>query len=415
MFAYYLKMFAQFFYDMRRQKLRCLLTMSGITWGTMSVILLMALGESFRQVSYNSMTGMGTNIVIMGGNRTTMQYKGMPPGRYVQMRDETIDLMQTSIPEIGEISPEIERWVTFSIGQLRQEYRCVGVYPRYGIFRNLPPRKGGRFIDPLDMENRRRVIFLGGEVSKKFFPGETDPVGKTIMMNGVPFTVIGVMKDKVQNSSYMSRDTSITFIPYSTARDIFAVTTVNRIILRARTDEETAAMKEKIYKVLGDALGFSPEDKDALWMWDTTEMTKFLRYFFMGFQGFLLLGGVCTLIVGGIGVANIMYVTIRERRREIGIKSALGATPGLILSQFMIESFMIMLIGGGIGVVGSGMILTVMSSPALAGMQKFMGKPMIDMTIALTTVAILTLIGFAAGWSPAKTASEMDPVRALEF
>lgn len=415
MFAYYLKMFTQFFSDMRRQKLRCFLTMSGITWGTMSVILLMALGESFRKVSYDAMTGMGTNIVIMGGNRTTMPHEGMPPGRPVIIRDENIDMMVKSIPEIGEISPEIERWVTLSIGTVRQQNRIVGVYPRYGVFRNLPPRSGGRFIDTLDMENRRRIIFIGGEVSKKFFAEGTDPVGKTILVNGIPFTVIGVMKDKVQNSSYMSRDASIAFIPYSTARDMFAVKSVNRIIFRARTEDETPAMKEKTYKLLGKAIGFSPDDKDALWMWDTSEMTTFLKYFFVGFQGFLLLGGILTLIVGGIGVANIMYVTIRERRREIGVKSALGATPGLILSQFMIESFMIMLIGGGVGILGSWGMLTILSSPGLAGMQKVMGKPSIDITIALTTAGILALIGFAAGWSPAKSASQMDPVRALEF
>jgi putative ABC transport system permease protein len=213
----------------------------------------------------------------------------------------------------------------------------------------------------------------------------------------------------------MSRDEDLLFIPYTTGRDVFGITYVSRIIFRARDAIMTPSMKDSIYEVLGKKHGFSPDDKDAIWMWDTSEGTQFMHYFFLGFEGFLLCGGVFTLIVGGIGVANIMYVTIRERRREIGIRTALGATPALILAQFMLEAFVIMLVGGGVGVFGAWSIVKVCGLPSMANMQKYMGVPEIDLTISLITVGLLALIGFAAGFSPAKTASEMDPVRALEF
>jgi putative ABC transport system permease protein len=405
----------QFIEDMRKQKLRCFLTMSGITWGTISVILLLSFGESFRLASLKNMTGMGNNIVILGGGRTTLPYAGIPPGRFIHLREETTAVLKKYIPKIGYISPEIENSITLSVGRERQNNQCIGVYPEYGTMRNLPPQKGGRFIDRLDMENRRRVIFIGSEVSDKFFGKGTNPVGRIITLNGLPFTVIGVMENKVQNSSYMTQDKNIGFIPYSTCRDVFGATHVNRIIFRARNDMDTPEIKESIYAVLGKTLCFAREDKNALWMWDTSEMTRFIQYFFMGFETFLLLGGLLTLIVGGIGVANIMYVSIRERRREIGIKSALGATPRLILFQFMLESFIIMLLGGSLGVLGAWLVVALFNSPALGSIQIVLGKPEINMTIAAITATILALIGFAAGWSPAKSAANMDPVRALEF
>jgi putative ABC transport system permease protein len=415
MIEYYLKMVSQFIEDMRKQKLRCLLTMSGITWGTMSVILLLAFGESFREAAMKSMSGMGSNIVIMGGGRTTISHSGMPPGRSIQLREDAATYIDNNIPEIGELSPEIERYVQMSAGTTKQSNRCVGVYPVYGIMRNLIPQQGGRFIDRLDMENRRRVIFLGTQIQEKFFGKEADPVGKTITVNGIPFTVIGVMQKKIQNSSYMNRDEDIAFLPFTTCREIFGITYIARIICRARSVVETPALKERTYTLLGRKLGFSPDDKEALWMWDTSEMTRFMHYFFLGFEAFLLMGGMFTLIVGGIGVANIMYVTVRERRREIGIKSALGATPRLILSQFLLESFLIMFLGGGIGVTMAWIVVTLFGMPAFSGAHTFLGTPTIDLPIAIITVTLLALIGFAAGWSPAKAASDMDPVRALEF
>ncbi len=415
MLDYCIKLIIQSFQDMKRQKLRCMLTMSGIIWGTMSVILLIAFGESFRKASMKSMSGMGSNIVVMGGNMTTMPYRGMPTGRWVKLRPETAELLRAQIPEIGAISPEIQKNVTMNIGKERQHKNCVGVNAEYGKMRNLLPREGGRFINPTDMKERRRVVFLGSELSKKFFGEDSNPVGKRLTINGIPFIVIGVMEDKIQNSSYMNSDSEIAFMPFSTCREMFGITHIDRIIYRAGTAVDTPAMKEKTYQVLSRKIGFDPTDKDALWMWDTSEGARFLHYFFLGFEAFLFLGGVMTLVVGGIGVANIMYVAIRERKREIGIKTALGATPGLILTQFLLESFVIMLFGGLIGVMGAWSIVTVFGLEVFSKAHIVMGIPVIDLNVSLLTASVLAFIGFAAGWSPAKSASEMDPVKALEF
>jgi putative ABC transport system permease protein len=414
MFEYFLKMAGQFIDDMRKQKLRSVLTMSGITWGTMSVILLLAFGKSLQEASMKNMTGMGNNIVIMGGGRTSITYNGIPAGRWIRLQEESATLLRENIPEMGLLSPEIASYLPLNIGKVRQNTQCVGVNPEYGEMRNLFPEPGGRFIDRYDMENRRRVVFIGTDVRDKFFGKKANPVGKSIAIRGIPYIVIGVMEHKTQNSSYMSQDRGLVFLPFSTFKEMLGVTSIERIICRARDAVETPRLKAQVYAILGKTLEFSPDDKIALWMWDTSEMTRFLHYFFLGFEGFLLLGGVFTLVVGGIGVANIMYVTIRERRREIGIKSALGATPRMILAQFLLESFLIMLVGGGLGVLGALLIVNVMGLPVFAGIQKVLGVPSIDLTTSLITASLLALIGFAAGWSPAKSAAEMDPVKALE-
>jgi len=317
MIQYCIQMFFQSIEDMKKQKLRSILTMSGITWGTMAVILLLSLGESFRKTSIINMTGMGANIVIFGGDQTSLSYNGMPPGRSIRLHEDHVQLLKNQIPGIEYMSPEIQRGITFTIGKERRNNDCVGVYPEYGILRNLQAQPGGRFINKLDMDNRRRVIFLGMEIAEKFFGENPHPVGKKIMVQGIPFTVIGVMQEKTQNSSYMTQDRYLTFIPFSTCREIFGINYINRIIYRAHNPVETAKTKERIYQVLGKKLGFDSEDTDAIWMWDTSEMMQYFFYFFLGFEAFLLLGGIFTLLVGGIGVANIMYVAIRERRRSV--------------------------------------------------------------------------------------------------
>ena len=186
----------QFIEDMKRQKLRSVLTMSGITWGTMAVILLLSLGESFRKASIKNMTGMGTNIVIMGGGRTSLLYKGMPPGRSINLREDHVQLLRKQIPEIGNMSPEIQRDKTFTLGKVRQNNQCVGVYPEYSLLRNLQAQSGGRFINKLDMENRKRVIFLGTEVAKKFLSPIDLIIDGGKSLSKVPSTIIDCSTEK---------------------------------------------------------------------------------------------------------------------------------------------------------------------------------------------------------------------------
>ena len=415
MIFYYIKLIGQFFQDMKRQKLRTCLTILGIMWGTVAVVLLLSFGIGLQQFSEKQIFGMGRNIVMFGGRTTTKAYRGLGKGRWIGLREEDAHLLQERIPEMRFISPEVNRSLKVTYKRQTRLVNCSGAYSEYGRVRNMFPEPGGRYINQLDLENRRRTVFIGNNIRDSLFGQGSDVVGKVVTLNGIPFTVVGVMKEKIQGNRYMAEDAETAFIAYSTFRESFGARWVARFVCQAVDPVHTERMIHEIYQVLGAKYKFDPTDKRALWMWDTTEGDQFTRYFFLGFQIFLLIGGALTLLVGGIGVANIMYVVVRERRRELGIKAALGATPGTILMQFLLETFLIMLVGGILGFAFSYGVIRLFQSPMLEQATKYIGKPVFDPVVAVSAVALLGLVGFAAGWSPARRAANMDPVQALEF
>ena len=416
MITYFFQLLGQFIQDMRRQKLRTFFTVFGITWGTVAVILLLGFGQGLEKEVMKGMQGMGSNIVIFGGRRTTKTFQGLGKGRWIGLREEDAILLRERIPYMEFISPENNQDLHVTKGRNKRQVNVTGVYPGYGPVRNLWPDAGGRFLNEPDLKLKRRVVFIGDELRDQLFGEGGDAIGKTVLMNSVPFKVVGVMVEKTQNSAYMGRDRGSAFIPFSTYSEIFSGRKyVNRFICRANKPINTPRMKDDIYKVLGRKYKFDPSDEEALWMWDTTEGEQFFFYFFLGFQIFLGIGGLLTLLVGGVGVANIMYVVVRERRKEIGIKTALGATPRTILFQFMTETFFIVALGAVTGFAISYGVVEICQSPLLEEMHKYVGKPEINPLVASCALITLGLVGFAAGWSPARRAASIDPVQALEF
>jgi putative ABC transport system permease protein len=416
MFSLYLKLIGQFYQDMRRQKLRTFLTVCGICWGTIAVVLLLAFGVGVKANSMKAMHGLGTNIVIFGGSRTTKAYQGLGTGRWIPNHEEDIALFKEKIPEIEYITPEAG-W-DVKISYKKKETRsvsCSGIYPEFGELRNLIPDNGGRFINKLDMEKKRRAVFIGNKLRDELFGKGSNPVGRVVFMNSVPFTVVGVMEDKTQTSSYGGRDQDNAYMAYSTYKETFGHTKIQRYICRAADPLDTPRMRKAIYQVLSRKYKFDPADEEAIWMWDTTQGEQFINLFFMAFKIFLALGGILTLIVGGIGVANIMYIVVRERRKEIGIKMALGATPNNILIQFLMETFLIVAFGGILGFAFSYGVVSIFKLPLLETVTTYVGYPEISPMVSLCALLALGLIGFAAGFAPARRAANMDPIQALEF
>ncbi len=416
MFSYYLRLIGQFYQDMRHQKLRTFLTVFGITWGTIAVILLLAFGVGIEAYSNRAMHGLGTNIVIAGGSATTKSYKGLNKGRNISIRPEDAQYLLQNIPQMEAISPEAERWgVRASYGREARQIHVRAVNPEYGDLRNVFPEAGGRFINKLDYDFRRRVIFLGDELRDQLFGAGSNPVGKTVMLNGSPFTVIGVMKHKIQNNMYSGPDADSGFIPYSTYAAMYDARQCDNLLFRAKNPAWTDHMIDEVYRLMARKYSFDPTDRHAIWVWNTAEGDKFTYYFFLGFKIFLGAGGFLTLLVGGIGVANIMYIVVRERRREIGVKMALGASPRMILMQFMVETFLIVGLGGAMGFGFSWGVVRLFTTPVLAFTNKYIGIPTIDPVVAAITITVIGLIGFAAGFAPARRAARMNPVQALEF
>jgi putative ABC transport system permease protein len=400
----------QMLQDVRHQKMRTLLTLFGITWGTVSVALLVSFGEALEKRIRKNQRGLGENIVIAWPSRTSIAFQGLGKGRRLRVNEEDIQALRREIPE-AVFSGEYEREKSsFRRERARLTPQMSANSPIFAVMRNIIPAAGGRYLNEVDVDRRRRVIFLGDKLKKDLFHDE-EAVGKTVMIDNTPFLVIGVMQEKAQDSSYSGRDQDKAFVPESTYRGLFTERYVDNFIFQAHDAAMVPEVTRKVYEVLGRRLKFDPKDKEAIGMWDTTEGEKFFRVFFGVFRAFLAIIGSFTLIVGGIGVSNIMYVVVEERTREIGVKLAVGAKPRFILGQFLVETLTLTAVGGFLGFLITLGVIAVFP----AQLDEYVGTPEASAVVILTTAALLGVIGLLAGYFPARRASLLDPVVALKL
>lgn len=397
--------------DMSSQKLRTFMTAFGIVWGTVAISLLLAFGQGFHESRYKSFAGLGEFIVIAWPSRTSMPYEGLGKGRRIRVTQEDIDLVRERARPIENISAEFSANLIVNSKIQTLSVNSIGVEPAFGELRNLVPQPGGRFINPLDEMHRRRVAFLGDELAVKLFGQGVNPVGEQILVAGSPFQVVGVLVPKEQDSNYNGRDTGKLFMPAETFRALTGRKYVSNFIMKAPDSHQTEAMKASVLGVLAARHRFDPEDKQALMLWDTTEMYQFLDTFMYGFRVFLGIIGALTLVVGGIGVSNIMNVVVEERTREIGIKMALGARSGMIQRQIMLETLLLTAVGGLIGLAISAGICSVVP---MFGQEEFLGTPEISPAVTAVTAGLLGLVAVVSGYFPARTASHLDPVVAMK-
>lgn len=396
--------------DVRGQRLRTFLTVFGMAWGTTAVSLLLAFGGGFHKQLIKSSRGLGNAIVIAWPSRTGLAYEGLGEGRRITLTERDVELLRRRALTLGAISAEYGDDLKMQVGPQTLTVTVNGVEPCFGEMRNLIPESDGRFLDPIDESQRRRVAFVGSELAKDAFGGES-PVGRTFRLRGSPFLVVGVMREKIQNSNYTGPDARKLFIPASTFRGLTGQKYLDNFIFTASEVGLTDAAKNEVRTILAERHRFDPADEEALQVWDTTSMARFLDTFMLAFRLFLGIVGSMTLIVGGIGVSNIMNVVVEERTREIGIKMALGARPRGVMGQFLVETLLITAAGGALGLGVAAVICAVF--PAI-GLTDFVGDPSLTPGVAAMTVGLLGLIGLTSGYFPARSASRLDPAVAMK-
>ena len=411
----WIELLREFFYDLRSHRTRAILTLIAITWGTISVVLLLSFGEGLTDRLTDGLINAGNRIMIVYGGETGLVYEGLPKGRRVRMIEDDVDMLRQSIPAIEAASPQYRNNVTLTFNKVSATTECEGVNAGFEEMRRMYPAAGGRFLNENDVVQERRVIFLGPKIAKDVFKDQY-PVGKVLLLDGVPYTVVGLMQEKLQTSMNNGPDDRRAIIPYTSFRTKYGNRYVNSIVIRPSDPGKQKLVKSEIYRVLGRKYRFDPSDERALGIWDFIEDEAMNRKVGLGISIFLGSVGFLTLLIAGVGVANVMYVVVKERTKEIGIKMAIGARKGYILFQFVFEALLISFLGGSFGMLFSwGVVSLVRTIPADDGPMQFLGRPILSLNIMLMTAGILALIGVLAGFFPARKAASVDPVESLRY
>ncbi len=405
----------EFLQDMRSHRMRTALTLIAITWGTLSVVLLLAFGSGFGDAMEEGMVNAWNRVVILYGGETGKVYDGLPKDRPIRLTEADATLLKETVPDIVLISPEYEKNVEIQYGKTQMTTECEGAGPDFEVMRTMYPQAGGRFIDENDIKYRKRSLFLGPKVARALFK-DRKPIGKTVMLDNVPFTVIGIMGKKLQTSMNNGPDSWRAIIPYSTFRIIYGKRHVNSILIRGGDPGTQARMMRDIRKVLAAKYRFDPTDDRAINMFDTMRIDEMIKKITLGLDIFLGAVGLFTLMIAGVGVANVMYVVVKERTLEIGIKLAVGAKKTYVLWQFVFETLLISFIGGSSGLLLSwGVVAATGLLNTSSGALRFLGRPVLSVGIMLFTVIALTLIGLLAGVFPARRAASVNPVESLRY
>jgi putative ABC transport system permease protein len=404
----------------RAHKMRTFLTMFGIVWGIASVIILVGLGRGFSVDQKRHMQTLGKDLVIMWGGRTSSQVGGRAAGREIQLHVDDAELIRDECYLVKFVSPELRRTIP-EVSQYNLANRgVVGMWPSYQNFRSLLISEG-RLITDDDEREGRRVLILGSKAYRQLFPGQP-ALGATILVQSVPYLVVGILQEKKQNSNYSGPDNDYLFAPYSAISRDFPPPTkpgagiqrgyLDDIVFEVGDPEEHEAAVLQVRHALARVHHFDALDKDALFIWDTMDGAKMLDKIFGVVTIFFGCVAIVTLCLGGIGVMNIMLVSVTERTREIGTRKAMGATKRDILRQFFAESAMLTIVSGVLGLTfGMGTCAALEALP----LPDFVPHPIVSWISIIASILTLSLITVTAGMYPARRAADMTPVESLRY
>lgn len=415
--TYVTELVRQVFESLLRNKLRSFLTMAGIAWGITSIVLIVAMGDGFKEGQHNNMKSLGENLVIIFGGRTEKQAGGERAGRRIRLNYSDVENIRRECYLVKLTAAELDGNVHATSPYNSGSFDATGVEAIFPRIRTIPIGEG-RFFTEAEEKSGQRVCVIGTDVKKQLFGGRPQVNGAQIAINSIPYRIIGVMADKTQNSSYSGLDEKKIWLPYTTmTRDVpptkyYVPGYLDEILYQPRSLAQYEEARSQVKTVLGRAHDFSALDKSAVGVWDTVEDQKQVDGIFNSMTVFLAFIGFVTLSLGGIGVMNIMLVTVSERTREIGLRKALGATRSRIMVDFLVEGCVLAFTSGFIGwavAFGLSSSLKLVQMPDM-----FPGLP-VSMVTSASAFAALTVIAIASALFPAWRAASLTPVEALRY